>query len=418
VIEGGGPVPFPFAFSNGIFPPAIMALGGSGAIPLATLFLLLLLSGEGLARRNWTLGAAAVYSLLFASLGLTAEYLFVPLVVGLAGALLAGVLLPSISGRRTAAGAHSWIGWSAILIAGLALAFLSGGLLTEMLRRVLARLGGGPSIVGAGFIGLGLRWPPALVSAHLGGLSFSKPGQVLAGLAEAGSLLFLAPWAAWRAWKGWKRGHWLLAGTGLAALAGFLAPMFIQYLGRDRDITHMTGAALFLCMVLGYPCAWRIICCGRRVLRIALSGIFAVALFGGLILLGIQMLAIPQPQLTTFVEERDATISSFYWNRLSPGAQILDPRPPRAITLFGLGGGRAYQDFFMPLPEWQALLEDPDPVKIARYGYSYIYIDQKWWSTLSPQEREPFGKSCVRLVNSNTGKGVNMRRLLDIRDCK
>ncbi len=132
-----------------------------------------------------------------------------------------------------------------------------------------------------------------------------------------------------------------------------------------------------------------------------------------------QILAIPRPQLTTFVnDERDAELSSRYWNRLESGAQILDPIPHRAITLFGLGGGKAYLDFFMALAEWRALLDDPDPFTIASAGYGYMYIDQEWWSTLSREERDRFKHPCVRLVNSNAGKGVGMRRLLDIRSCK
>jgi len=70
-IEGGGPFPFPFAFANGIFPPQIMALGGSAAVAALSLFLLLLL-----AKRRWNWATGIIVSLIISSLGITSEHLF------------------------------------------------------------------------------------------------------------------------------------------------------------------------------------------------------------------------------------------------------------------------------------------------------------------------------------------------------
>jgi hypothetical protein len=416
LIEGDGLLPFPFAFANGIFPPGVMALGGSGAIPLATFFLLLLL-----APRRWQPAPAALFSLLLASLALTAEYLFAPLVAGLGLAALAGFLQSRSHPGNTppTATRHTQFGyWLALLACSALLAFIQGGLVTEMIRRWLARLGGGLAAEGSGFIGFTLRWPPALVSAHLGTLSLADPWQVLVGLAEIGPVLLLAPWVSVWAWKQWRRGSVLLAGAGAAALIGFLAPVFVQYAGRDRDITHMTGAALFLWMAAAFPLVWIAILRGRRWLRAGLVGGTAITIFGGLVLLAFQMLVMPRPQFTTFVTEEDAALSSLYWNRLEPGAQILDPIPHRAITLFGLGGGQAYKDFFMPLPEWKALLVDPEPARIARAGYTFIYHDQEWWGGLTRQQKDRFKNDCVRQVNRGAKKGADMRRLLDVRMCK
>ena len=47
-IEGGGPIPFPFAFVNGIFSP-MLGLGGNGSLPQMTLFLLLVTGAQALA---------------------------------------------------------------------------------------------------------------------------------------------------------------------------------------------------------------------------------------------------------------------------------------------------------------------------------------------------------------------------------
>ena len=66
VIEGGGPVAFPFAFHNGIFVPVFFNLGSTGALPFMTVFLLLLL----LPRGRFSIAGLIIWSLLFATLAL------------------------------------------------------------------------------------------------------------------------------------------------------------------------------------------------------------------------------------------------------------------------------------------------------------------------------------------------------------
>jgi hypothetical protein len=424
LVEGDGPLHFPFAFVNGIFTPGVMALGGSGALPLATLFLLLLL-----ARRTWNGWELAIYSFLVASLGLTAEYLFVPLVAGLFLVILVYALtLRSFFNRKLTAKAsdagrarasHWILQWAIMLILSTLLAFLSGGLLTEMLRRWVELSLGGSATAGSGFIGFSLRWPLALVSAHLGALSLADSGGWLVGLAETGPVLFLAPWVIYWTWKRLHRRDWVYPALGLGAAIGFLATMVVQYVERDRDITHMSGAALFIWMVLGYPLAWNAASRGGRWVRGLLGGIYGVVVFGGVVLLAFQLLAIPRPLQTTFVSDEDIYMGRKYWDRLDPGTQVLDNIPHRAITLFGRGGGQAYQDFFMPLPEWEALVASPDARRVAQAGYDYIYFDDEWWNEITRELRRDYrSNSCVRTVEYYIHLGISTRRLLDVRGCR
>jgi hypothetical protein len=417
LIEGAGPLPFPFAFANGIFTPGIMALGGSGALPLATLFLLLLL-----ARRNWDAWSVVVYSFLLASLGLTAEYLFVPLMAGILVVIVTSIVIPIIGKRRLLRPAidnGALKGkWLAIWVISLVLGLGSGGLLTEALRRWLVGLGGLPTAEGSGFIGFAARWPPALISAHLGSLSLTDPGQLLVGLVEMGPVLFFAPAAGWWTWRQLRKGNWAHAGMGVAAAIGFMIPLFVQYVGRDRDITHMTGAALFLWLILGFPAIWYAAKKNRRWIQFSLTAALILLLFGGVVLLAFQVIAISQPQLTTFVADPDALMSKVYWNQLEPGAQILDNIPHRAITLFGRGGGEAYQDFFMPLDSWKELVANPDPTRIAQAGYTYVYIDSEWWRSMDQATRQAFKATCVHPMKTLLYKGIETRRLLDVHGCK
>jgi len=80
VTSGSGPMPFPFAYHNGVFVPVIMVLGSTGALPFLTVLLLWLL----VPRREWTLAGIGVIALLMANLALSAEHLFAFLWLGLA----------------------------------------------------------------------------------------------------------------------------------------------------------------------------------------------------------------------------------------------------------------------------------------------------------------------------------------------
>ena len=422
LIEGAGPIPFPFAFANGIFTPGIMALGGSGALPLATIFLLLLL-----ARRDWKWGTFLIYSLLLATFGLTAEYLFAPIVAGLFLVIGIGWISSWLSRRKLQGSSSPLVKqkylrrtaeWAGLAILSTVLVFLSGGLFTEAFRRLVGVLAANTEVTGSGFIGFALRMPPALVSAHLGELSLLDPLQLLVGLAEIGIVIFIAPWVTWWSLTQIRRGNWMIAALGAAALMGFLLPMVLEYTGRDRDITHMSGAAVFLWLILGFPLAWFAVRRGRLWVRILLGISYFILVFDGLVLFAFQILAIQRPQLTTFVLEPDVQLSRTFWNRLDEGAQVLDNLPHRAITLFGRGGGQAYRDFFMPLEAWEDLIANPDPAQIARSGYSYVYFDSEWWTKLTREQRQLYKQPCVRPVEVFVYEGIDTRRLLDVSQCK
>ena len=70
----------PFAFHNGIFVPAFFTLGSTGAMPFMTILLLLLL----LPRGRFSTAGLIIWSLIFATLALSAEHLFVVIWVGIA----------------------------------------------------------------------------------------------------------------------------------------------------------------------------------------------------------------------------------------------------------------------------------------------------------------------------------------------
>lgn len=404
-IEGGGPFPFPFAFVNGIFPTLTFAMSGSGALPPMTTFLLLLLG-----QRGWKPLPLLIYGLILASLALSAEHVFALIWLGLFAVVALGW-------RRKKARADLR-GWVWILLIGLVMALMGGGVITETVRGWLtAQQGVVSSPEYYGFAGFSLRWPPIILSAHLGALELGRPAHWIVALAEIGPLIFLVPWLIRRTWRQARRGQVPLAGVGLAAVVGFLLPMFVRY-GVERDISRFSAFALFTWLILGFPylwLAWRSRQAGLRALSAIGSSILVL---GGITLFSVQLIAIPWPQFTYFIDETDALMSQKYWDRLEEGVQVLDFTAVRAVTLFGRGGGKAFRDYYTPLPEREALLTNLDPARIRQAGYAYLYLDRDDWQRLSYPEKQTLEQPCVQRYESRSSDGRDFRWLLDIRACE
>lgn len=401
-IEGAGPIPFPFAFANGIFPTLTLALSGSGALPQMTALLLLLL-----AQRRWRPLSATLFGLILASLALTGEHLF--------GMAWAGFLLAILLGWRSLrARKDLWLsGW--ILLSSAILALVQGGVITDIARGLLVK---GSNAGSFGFAGFELRWPPALLSAHLGPLVLTQPTQVLIGLAEIGPVVLLGLILMVWTWKRARRGRWAEAGLAIGAAIGFFLPLFLKY-GVERDISRMTGSALFIWMILGFALLWFALRRGRPLVQLLVGTGYVITVLGGLALFTPELVAISNPQLTYFVSEPDALMTRSTWDRLPEGTQVLDLNIPyRAITLLGRGGGRAYRDWYTPLPEWETLVAAPDPARFAQAGYSYVYLDKAAWQGLNPQQKQAFEQPCVRLASEQTTDQNDFRKLLDIQKCK
>jgi hypothetical protein len=194
-------------------------------------------------------------------------------------------------------------------------------------------------------------------------------------------------------------------------------PLLLRY-GVERDISRLTGSALFLGILLGFPLAWTALRRAARFTQAWLGAAYFVAILGGLALFNLELIAITRPQLTYFVQDTDARLSQSTWDRLPGGVQVLDLSTPyRAVTLFGRPGGRAYLDLYNPLPDWQALLAAPEPARLAEAGYAYVYLDKTAWQNLNPEAKASFQQPCVRQVAEETTDLNDFRRLVDIQDC-
>ena len=82
-VAGDGPIPFPFAFVNGVNPPAIMARHGYGVSAILIVLLILLLAGQ---QREWKAGIPL--TILLASLALANEVDFILLYSGIVAVVI------------------------------------------------------------------------------------------------------------------------------------------------------------------------------------------------------------------------------------------------------------------------------------------------------------------------------------------
>ena len=403
-IEGGGPLPFPFAFVNGIFSPLNTAMAGSGAIPQLTLFTLFIME-----KRRWSIFSGLIACLVFASLALTGEHLFAMMWLG----FMVASIYSWMRTRSLTSFLHK--AWILFLSAGLSL--ISGGAITEIIRRWWLNLSQSELVTGYGLPGFRLRWPPVLFSTHYGPLSLTDPLQVLLGLFELGPVLLLAPWVTRFCLKRLTKGKWITAGAGIGALISFLAALFLGLQERERDITRLTNSAMFIWMVFGFVILWYSLPKLKKSLQYLILIFFCITILSGIASFSVELVAVARPQFSYFVDAPDALLSRAYWNRLPKEAYILDRPPFRAITLFGRWGGQASLDNYTPTIEWEALISDPNPTAIAQSGYSFIYIDSKYWERLTSDQKHRFEISCVRLFAEETTDDKDFRRLLDVRQC-
>lgn len=409
-IEGGGPVAFPFAFHNGIFVPAFFTLGSTGAMPFMSLLLLLLL----LPRGRHSITGLIIWSVLFSSLALSAEHLFVFIWIGIAVV----TCLTFIFRKRLseAIPKDSYIQWVTILVISALLSVFQGGFITETARNLVASISGAveQSINARGFV---LRWPPGLYSAHLGILTILNPGQLVALLAELGPALLLMGVIFIRFKKWLTNKDWFTSSLAVSALLSLIFPLFLRY-GVDRSTTRMPATALWTCLILSFPILWMVFRNTKVLPRVGLLVGYMIIILGGGVIFRMQLFSIPNTEYSYYINDLDASFAADDWNKLPAGSQVLDSIPERAVTLFGrvtLASAGIYD----PLPAWQALIKNPDPTQIANSGYDYVYMSRDWWDQLSQIQQTRFLAPCIDIVDERKGsEGADYRLLVDVHACK
>lgn len=409
-MDGGGPFPFSYAFASGILEPLNMQLGATGAMWEMTILLLLVLWRPG----KFSLVSTITISLLLASLALSAEHVYAAVFAGFFIIFIASAIRSVV--RKTHLGFDSISVWGIPLAISAILALFQGGYITGGFMNVLAKLtGNNYPMVTTDFQGFSVRWPPAVPSGHFGPLSLFDPGQIVIMLAEAGPALLLLPVIILYWLRNKNKPIRLVQGIAAGAVVSFAFPIFFRY-GLDFDITRLVGSALWISYALAFPVIWFWLKNAQHGYRLIAGIGYGVAVYAGLVMLAIELVAIPIPQTTYYLKFTESDISREYWNQLEPEAQILDSIPMRAVLLFGRASFAA-NDVYKRSPEWEQLITDPDPVNIAEHGYSYMYMDKNWWQNISPNIQTAFSLPCVQLITQINLPGNDFRNLYRVADC-
>ncbi|MCL4531116.1 MAG: hypothetical protein M1282_17125 [Chloroflexi bacterium] len=412
VIDGGPPVPIPFAFANGILNPLTYDWAGAASLPLLAMILILMIAS----RRALRPVGLLLLGVAILSLALSAEHIFVLLTVGGGLAAFINILHLQTPPRKILASFSGQFLFVA-LIAAL-LSFVQGGVITEFVR---TRITGQAGVTAAGTSVFSLRWPPVFYDSHFGSLSITSWRQLIVLLAEGGPILFLFLIVIYRMRNDFRHHRTFEFGLGIASFLSVIIPLFVSYYVQ-RDITRFTGFGLDAWLLLSIQPLWNFVRRGLLWKKLVLGFGYAVTVFGGIALFALQATAIISPESSSFISSMDSRISQAYWNRLTPQTMVFDPIGFRGQTVFGRLSIAATNGFTMS--QFVPYLAAPDPHALQKLGFGYIYIDLKYWERLSPEYQQALGSSCAKVIkrleryNSATGELSDFRVLIDITNCK
>jgi hypothetical protein len=408
VIEGGPPVPMPFAFVNGIMQPFILhAQAGPKSLALVIFLLLLLLIRRGAQR-----GASAIIVMLLAAWALAAEAEFILFGLGLAAAALIMRFWQTDRAWRA--------DFRKLLLASLLafiLSLLQGGTLTELARGLLTQDAAQPLLDAESGLPFMLRSPPAVVSSHLGEMHLTTPGELFIALFELGPIFILSflVLSQTRRWQ--NHGQFFLAAIVYASLFGFVLPLFLRY-QVDRDITRMTNFALYSWLLLGWM-IWESIRRRSKALWFnrGMTTVVVLSSFAGLVVLGSLMTAIPEPVFADEIDPIDAAMTRDLWDVLPKDSLVLDSSPWRAVTVTGRST-RSSADSYTTLASWEKLVAYPRVKDVMAQGFDAVYIDRYWWDSMPEQARSSYLDRCVNLLDERFDNGANGARwLYDLSGC-
>lgn len=409
IIEGDGPLQFPFAFISGVHTPYILAFGGFGVFHL---FILLILLMTGSRWKHWSAGILT--AILLAALALANEVSFGLFLAG----MVVGLALYMLS-RRTWHIPRSVLPWIGAAIGSVLVAALQGGMLTELVRNLFS--GATTSYYDIQFA---LAWPPMVVSSHLGLLTFDSWANLLLAFLEIGPVILVFPWLVWRGIRAAGEERWAEAALLGAAMVSLLT-IFLRYSGTGgiTGTTRLLESCLFACKLFAVPLLWMWVRSHRETWKLSLLITAGLTIFSGLVLFSTSLVAAAKPVYAYFLSPMDVQMEKIYWNELETDALVFDPSPSRAPTIFGRFTD-AYLNWYEAKPEWQELVENPDPYALRAAGFDYLYYDIRYWELLGPQEQVLLDSPCLVLVEEVTGYRsetdyrADYRRLVDLSNCK
>lgn len=405
-VEGAGPIGFPFGFANGVFPAGVTAAhGANGLANFMVIFLLLMTFNR------WRSPAAAVVTAVLISIwGLLGEA-ELPLIAAGWGL----VCLAWIIANRSLRLPRSLLAWLGVAAAGCLIGLLEGGAWTDILMQTAARMFG-QDVGSYQTIGFEVG-APVLVSSHLGVLPVTHPATLLVALAELGPVLLVLPLLVAWGWKAFRIGRWYESATAATVVVSLLM-LFVRFSG-STGVRNTPRLYVFIPLLLAFAVPLTLLFVERRssAVKMAAAGLGLVMIFGGLVFAGFQMIAVQRPVYSYFLTPLDVQMTRAHWNRLEAGALVFDPVPYRAPAIFARHTNASYT-WYHPKPEWEALLQAPDPRRLRAAGFRYLYVDKGYWDSVDPNLRAAYSGGCAVLVDDVSDALGDFRRLFDLQNCR
>jgi hypothetical protein len=415
LIDAGPPIPYPLAYQSGIRVPLVLGHGGDRLLAGALLLLFVLFYiKDGIPRKPAAIGVLALFLSFWA---LTAEAAYAVLGLGIGLSLATAVI--RARGFRQLDPALTALALAGLL--SLPIAFLQGGTLSAMVLKQAAELQIADTLqAGSSFSSFSLRWPPALVSAHLGEIPLSSLLGWLIAVLEAGVIVILlvpvSIWAARQAGRGEFHSGLLLG----AVWVGLLFPVFFRW-EVDRDIARITsfGLEVLSILVLLYWGALLRRGGGWEKWGAALAaGLTALSIYGGLMLNGVQLTAAQQTVLAHRYDPHDGEVLSQVWGTLPADSKAFGLIGKMSILTGHLSGGIYNPPYGQEREIWDGLIAAPTLEGLVAGGYEFVYADQAWFRQIPESSQDLFDAECVRLAAGAENEiGSKFTRIYDLRAC-
>ncbi|HAF60947.1 MAG TPA: hypothetical protein DCK95_01315 [Anaerolineaceae bacterium] len=399
--QGMAPIPIPFAFTNGLIKPSILGVGWDNVTFLILIVVILLYNKA----KDWK--ALSLLGVLLASMALMDELTF---------AFISGILIVihfvQIV-KKDAAEKKESRTRLLLLLAVWIVVFLQGGFFTSIARNVFE-----PAYTSYHSFQVSFNFPPRFMNPHLGELILTDPIHLVVLLLECGPLLFVFPFVLKWGWKSYKNKRYIEAAYIGTSLIG-LAFCFVQIVskGINSAVNRVQNDFLEVSLLFAVPVLFFWLQNNRNGRKVLVFMMALITIFGGVVVMGTELSAVQEPQLSLFITDMDVRMMDIYWNRLEKDAVVMDPNIPRAITIFARTGNSSI-DFYAPTEEWQRMVYDPDPHEMAVAGYDYMYYDLEYWKTLTGTEQELLTSQCVIPVNEESDWTGDFRILVDISQCR
>lgn len=409
-IEGAGPFPFPFAFGNGFHNIPVLKHDGTGMMGAVIALLIILLF------ERWkNFSGKLTLTVLLSAMALIDEIWFVFFMAAAGIFFIVQHIIEKKFPTR-----EKWFDLLMFVVIPVVLSIIQGGVLTG----VAAGLWSG--ILGKGVasaelyysVDFPVRWPPTIISAHLGVLSLTHWAQLIVAFCEVGPIFLIFPLLIKWSIKTYRTKRFIYSilaiGVGLS-----LMMLFVEYQG-SAGISASKRLLLFgtdLLVLFTVPLLWHWLRSKRTQVKMLVSGLAFMTMVGGLVYFLISSIAIQRPVLSYFIKLMDASVQNIYWDQLDENAMVFDFNPPRSATIFArpLESNLTWYEF---LPEFQLLMRNPDPYLLNKAGFTHFYLSREDYRHLSSRSKYLLEKPCVKKIYENEDWQGDFRWLLDISACK